>query len=108
MRHYHQRNLKIPRELRKDFVKSLGVPVIQVPGRLIGQQQDWIRRKCPGDCSPLLLTPRQLGRTVVLSCGQPDTRQQFLQAMPRGFTLSAETDAAQGCIAPQTRSWRRS
>ena len=57
MRHHHQSNLKVLRQSRKDFVQSLGIGVIQVARRLVGEQQHGVRGQGARDGGPLLLPP---------------------------------------------------
>ena len=67
----HQNGLPLGIDLiknRQDLLAGIG---IKGAGRLIGQQQRWLRNQGPGNRDPLLLAPRNfLGIAI----------QQFLQA----------------------------
>ena len=49
----------------EQFVKNVSRCLVEVSGRLIGQQKDWFHRERPSNRHPLLLTTRQHPWTVV-------------------------------------------
>src|SRR5262249_62374084 len=50
--------------------------LIQISGRLVGQEQRWRINQRPGQSDPLPLAPRKLAGTMVGAPGQPDTTEQ--------------------------------
>ena len=64
---------------------------VEVPGRLVGEEELGAIDEGAGDGDPLLLAPGQLGREVVAAAGEPDAREQVLR--PRGgVALAAELE----------------
>ena len=55
--------MQLPEELHHGFT-VLG---IEIPGRLIGEQDCWVTGYCACDRHPLLLAARELGRVVLHS-----------------------------------------
>ena len=64
----------------------LGRARVEIPGRLVGEQQFRAVDECPGDGYALLLAARERGRLVVHTVGQADEPQHRLRvALAVGF-----------------------
>ena len=65
---------------RSSFSTSSTCRVIEMRGRLVGDDQRGVVDERPCDRNPLLLAPRQLSRPVPDPLGKPDTLDQLLGA----------------------------
>jgi hypothetical protein len=77
MRDDYESGLELPRELRKQLVKTFAVAVVEITRRLISQHNEGVSRECPGDCRALLLTARELRRPMGHPSSQPYCREQL-------------------------------
>ena len=82
MRRHHDRATLRP-ELLEQPDDRLGLDVVEVRRRLVGEQQRRIVSEAAGDGDSLLLTARQLRRPMVGPIGQPDDLEQFVGARVR-------------------------
>ena len=61
---------------------------IQIPGRLVGQQEWWIIDERTRDCDPLLLSARKGAGSVIETVAQPEPAQQPFDAVTDQVRLS--------------------
>src|SRR4051812_12545250 len=53
--------------------------LVEVPGRLVGENQRGLVRKGPGDCNALLLPAGEFRRSVVEAFGEPERAEELLR-----------------------------
>ena len=63
--HDHDRRLVLPAHVLQNLQDLLARLVIQGTGRLIAQEELGLLGERPGNCDPLLLPARQLGREFI-------------------------------------------
>src|SRR5262249_25581888 len=84
-----------------DLVPHLGPEVgVQVGKGLVQEDQRRRQRPRPGDCDPLLLTPRELVRIAVGGVRQVDQVEHARDPLPTLLTARSrelEADAGRGC-----------
>ena len=90
---HHHRGLELPRQPEEDLVQPLAVRVIEVAGRLVGEDEARVVHQGARHRAALLLAPRQLRRPVGHAAGESDLRQQLLRTgtgLPRRHAADQE------------------
>src|SRR3954452_6116112 len=59
--------------------------LVEVAGRLVGEDQRRLVRGRPGDPPTRLLAAREFGRAMIEALGQPERTQQLPRPLPRRF-----------------------
>ena len=70
------------REVAQQAQHLLDLDVVEVRGRLVGEQQRRVERERPGDRDPLLLAAGHVARAVVHALGEPDLLEQLGRPRP--------------------------
>ena len=105
MRDQHQRQPAVLPELLQQGDDVVPGVLVQVPGRLVGQQHLRLLDQRPGDRDPLLLAAGQLGRQVPGPVGQADVREGLRGPGPPARRAHAERH--QGRLHVLLRAQRR-
>ena len=100
MGHQHYRKAVFPVQLAERIEDSCAAGLVQIAGRLVGQQQPGLRHQGPGDRHPLHLPPRQLPRLVVQPAAQAKPLQQICGPL---FRLAPHPPPGRHAIAHQQR-----
>jgi hypothetical protein len=89
--HENDRRTRLPVERLEEVDDAASTVSIEIPGRLVGEQDARGVRECPGDRDALLLTAGELAWKVVQPVGEPDAAEQLARAR-RGTVLAAELE----------------
>ena len=90
MRHENERHRFLPVQLGHELENMPAVFRIQIPGRLVGEEDLGFVRESPGDRDALLLAARKLIRIMMATVGEIYVSKQFLRSV---FRVADPADA---------------